>query len=596
MSSKLIPAQPIQPYRALTCCTIFIFTFTFIVGSYTFSLLSNFREYDLAYQIGCFLQLLNAPTEHHTTIFNIKPFAHWQSEFQKNAIASYLFGLLLSIAISIPLFFSILFKQKTQFIRGRRLTDKPRQFNYFLRKKEGKPDGIFIHPQIQIQKRRETEHLLMLAQPGGGKTQIFNPIAQQAIRRNDRVLIFDFKGGITESTSENVAIIAPWDDRSLAIDIAKDLRNKGDARAFSEAVILTSKDPMWANGARQFLVAFIVYLQQTKPLLWTWRDLSELLSTDYENLKKLVETYNPEGTPAVEEASKTLTSLRINLSSYMAPVFDLADAWGSTPSEKRISIRDWIENPNHQHKTLILQGNEEYPSLIKALLQTVIRTTHQTVNTPRVKETDNRIWLFLDEFLQAGKIDYVISLLEVGRSKGVRVFLATQDYHRICEVYGQESAAAMLGSIGTIIFGKTTGKSATLNAQHIGKTELLRPKISASGHALIRKRANINAEQIRDEIDVMRPEEFGDLGQVRRLLNFYSRAVIFTGHQLVCMADWPRKIYPKIRPAHIPAAWTQPTFKKSQNNNQEEHLPSQNRTNKSKLNTTDLEQLELLEE
>lgn len=424
---------------------------------------------------------------------------------------------------------------------------------------EGRPDGVRLHPDLPISQARERQHMLTFGQSGAGKTQILLPIMRQAIGRGDRCLIFDYKGDLTEKLPG--ALLAPWDARSLSWDIARDCRTKQAARALAESMIADSKDPMWSNGARQILVTLLVSLQQERGTDWTWSDLAAIAPAKIDKLRELVKKYNPEGSAAVEEASKTTESLRITLSTYLSPIFDLADAWGRHPVDKRLSLVEWITNSNYGPKTLILQGNLEMPALQRAYLQGVFRVLLSMVGSPRFPAVDHRIWLFLDEFLQIGKIDQLLPLLEVARGKGCRLVMAAQDIARIRDVYGRDQAAALSGVIGTMILGRTIGESTQWCADLLGEREIRRYQSSASAPAWSNNQPGQRTAQYQtDRAPAMRPDEFGALGQVHSGWRGQpaSRAVLYCGGQWAAILDWPRVSLPTRRPAHQPADWTAP--------------------------------------
>lgn len=362
-----------------------------------------------------------------------------------------------------------------------------------------------------------------------------------------------------------MAIIAPWDKRGFAWDIAQDVTNKQDARAFAAALIQeTGKDPFWSNGARSLLVAMIVKLQVERGQAWNWGDLAALVPADLDKLYYMVRDYNPEGLAAVEEASKTTQSLRMTLASFLSALFDLADAWDEHPEEKRISLRRWmIDPPAHYPRSFILQGNIAYEPLMKAYIQGILRTVQQIVGSPGFSAKDHRIWLFLDEFIQLGKLDTLIPLLEVARGKGVRGVLACQDFARISEVYGDQAARGLMGTVATKIFGMTSGTSAQDYSDLLGDQELKIHNVTNSGVMLSTGGSATTGNQSTSYQSEKRPafaaSQFGtDLGQ--RLISgkWFSRAVFFTGSQRVGVLDWPRVIWPETRAASEPAEWLTP--------------------------------------
>lgn len=449
-------------------------------------------------------------------------------------------------------------------LRGREVSTDARAIQKELNK-EGAADGILIHPALRISRNRERQHFLILGQTGAGKTQILLPLIGRAVSRGDRCLIFDYKGDLTATTTERVAIIAPWDRRGWAWDIAADVRNKQDARALAAALIQeTGKDPFWSNGARSLLVAMLVKLQAERGFDWTWGELAALVPADLQRLYDIVVRYNPEGLAAVEEAGKTTQSLRMTLASFLSSVFDLADAWDRNPPERRVSLRRWmIDPPDHYPRSFVFQGNIAYEPLMKAYVHGILRAVQQIVGDPGFATRDHGIWMFLDEFIQLGKLDTLLPLLEVARGKGVRVALAAQDFARIQEVYGDQAARALLGTVATKIFGCTSGTSAQDYSDLLGDQELKIHNVTFSSARLSSGGTATSGNQSTSYQTEKRPafaaSQFGtDLGQREIGGNWYSRAVLFYGGQKIGVLDWPRVIWPETRPAAEQAEWLTP--------------------------------------
>lgn len=202
--------------------------------------------------------------------------------------------------------------------------------------------GIFLHPQIPISIDRETRHMLVMGATGSGKTLVMWHLINQVTDREDRAIIYDNKGEFT-SGIKKCTLFAPWDERSFAWDVGRDCINKQDARELAARLIPSNdKDPMWSNASRAILTGLIVSLQSMHGTQWGFQDLANLIPLPIDEIRNIIEQHNPEALRSVEEESKTTQSILINLSAFMAVIFDLANAWGDKPKEKRFSLRAWL--------------------------------------------------------------------------------------------------------------------------------------------------------------------------------------------------------------------------------------------------------------
>jgi hypothetical protein len=229
--------------------------------------------------------------------------------------------------------------------------------------------GIKLHPDFDwwIGLGRETWHFLVQGSVGGGKTQIIWPIINAAIARGDKLIIYDNKSDFTAQLADPAILLAPWDARSFAWDIARDCTNSQDARELAARMIPEGNDPMWHAAARMILTAVICKLQTEQPGTWTWADLYRLACGNQDALLKIVTQYQPEAVNMLAGESKTTDGILINLSASLAIVADLAKAWGSTPAEKRFSFIEWIKKSGAKKKVVVLQGNGRYelPSVFR---------------------------------------------------------------------------------------------------------------------------------------------------------------------------------------------------------------------------------------
>lgn len=348
--------------------------------------------------------------------------------------------------------------------------------------KEFKPAtaGIHLHPEVQISQLRETKHVLVMGTSGSGKTHVLQHLVNEARRRDDRVILVDSKGDFTAQLSK-IGLIAPWDARSLAWDIAADCPGILDAKTLSARLIPTNdKDPMWSNASREVLTTLILYLQDTQPESWTFTDLRTALNLPIPDLRVLADRYNPEALRSLEDGSKTTQSILINTMAFMAPVVDFARAWPAGSKVRRFSMRHWLKNSNSTMKTLVIQSSIEYETTSTALINALISVVAGTIASPSLPDDPNRrIWLILDEFPQLGRLKDIGALIRMGRSKGLRIVLGVQDIAELRNIYGTHQTDAWASSFTTSIYTRLEGgETAEWVSKRIGDKEIEEQTVS----------------------------------------------------------------------------------------------------------------------
>lgn len=333
-------------------------------------------------------------------------------------------------------------------------------------------EGICLHPEVTISQERETKHLLIMGSSGSGKTNIIWHVLKEAILRKDRIVIFDSKGDFTSELS-SLCLLAPWDPRSLAWDVARDCVGPLDAQALAARLIPDSdKDPIWPNASRAVLVALIIHLQTSKPGEWTFPDLRALLHLPIEDLRLMAQQHNPEALRSLEEGSKTTQSILINLMAFMAPVVDMARAW-SNPAQQRFSMKDWIEGNSKLPRTVVMQGSQRFDRTAAALVNSLLSVMAATIAGLQ-DDKSRRIWLVLDEFAQLGQLRDFSPLIRMGRSKGLRIVIGAQDIAELRAIYGTHKTDAWTSSLTTSIYTRLEGgATAEWVSRRIGEQETL---------------------------------------------------------------------------------------------------------------------------
>ncbi|MEX3555518.1 MAG: type IV secretion system DNA-binding domain-containing protein [Burkholderia gladioli] len=392
-----------------------------------------------------------------------------------------------------------------------------------------------------------TRHTLLVGGVGSGKSTVLRPLIEKIVVADEALFLFDPKGEFT-SAFDGPAIVAPWDRRSFAWDIARDLRNIADMRRFAKSVIAEGHDPMWGNAARQLLVGLLVHLRSTQGANWGWRELSQLVSLPQPALLAIMSNCHPEGVRAIERASVTTTGVLINLSAFCSSLHDLSAAWGDTPPERRVSVVAWAQGGGPRQ--LVLQGHAGYAELAKCYVAGMADVFATLINSAEFGDDLRRkIWFIADEFAQAGKLP-VRALFEVGRSRGVRCVVACQDIVQVDEVYGEKFVKALLSMCGTLVIGQVMpGETAESLCKMLGSREVERPNVSDGG-----ARGAATFSYSREELALYVPAELasrlGVVGAGRSV-----RLIVATrgeAHEI----EWPIRAFPDVRAGHEPADWT----------------------------------------
>ncbi len=460
---------------------------------------------------------------------------------------------------------------------GRRLYEGKKAMDILKRKSkeecEAAEAGLYLHQGIRLTSERECGGFLFMGTAGGGKTVAMKPLIYQALARGDKSILFDLKGELTEEIRkgkdkdgneggvvDKFCLIAPWDARSAAWDIAADCNNDQTAMEIAKRFIKDGKDPMWSNAAQMIFVAFLKKLMFEQPGQWGFQDLADTLAYSNEQVKAIVKKYMPFALDLVEDAeSKTTQSIMINMKSFMFDIIMLAKAWkeGKGKKRPRVSFRRFILDDNYEHRTIVLQGNGAFQSMVKSLYGGIFQTLSATMNSAECPDSKTRkIWLFLDEFPQLGKIPDFGAFLEVGRSKGIRVVIGAQDYNQFIQHYSKEEADTFLSILKTWVIVKfPPGPTAEWVSNTIGTRRVQVPQHSRSIGAPGGGGSSLSISHNDIDLPVIHPADIeAKLGKTTKWKGGVSGLVV--GYQDVYIVDFPFRKYVKTQPAAVMAKWT----------------------------------------
>ncbi len=410
--------------------------------------------------------------------------------------------------------------------------------------------GIRLHPSFSwlLSLDQEARHCLVWGSTGGGKTQILIPWIRAAIDRGDKLVIFDNKGDFTSWLPSSLILVAPWDARSVVWDIAKDCRNPQDAQELAARLIAEGNDPLWHQSARQVLTAVIVRLQHEQPGKWTWDSLYKSACSSQDELLETVKLYVPQARHLFESPGKTTQSVLINLGANLSIVGTLATAWGVAEPKRMFSFSEWLVKDSPKHRIIVLQGSGRYTELARAYLQSILTLMSSRINSPEFRDSrKRRLWFFLDEFPQLGELKDFSPLLEIGRSKGVRVVIGAQDIAQIKNLYGEHTASSWTSMVGTqIIVRVNAGETANTLAKEVIGTRTV--------DRIVRHKGASEAPH-REHPMVVEPAQLSDDLGPRKI---GVRAMVL-GFGDVFVLDWPFAEIRKLRQSSVPAAWLKDT-------------------------------------
>jgi hypothetical protein len=357
--------------------------------------------------------------------------------------------------------------------------------------------GVAIHQRVRLPMSQESKHILLIAAPGGGKTQVIYPLIEEIRMRGDGLMLYDFKGDYTAAFGEDpgVTILSPFDQRGLAWDIAEDITTEIKAMELAASLIPdgNAKEPFFKKAAQDLLTGVITSMIAENPGQWDIGDLITVLS-DKSSVVDACQKHRPGALTAIgpieeKQASGVFGELRTG----SIQLEFLAQAWPTKMA--KVSLSRWVRDPGYraEHQVLILRGNQQYRMLdgfLTALLCSLL--VKESLSLPDSYE--RRIWAILDEFGNLPKIEAIDALLTGVRSKGVRIVAAIQDIAQIEGTYSKAFAQTFFNCFGTVLAGLCSGATASYLSNVFGKNKIERQQHSKSRNVSVGSRGTSRSE------------------------------------------------------------------------------------------------------
>ena len=341
---------------------------------------------------------------------------------------------------------------------------------------KSKDNYIEIGERIKLPVKMEGRHWLILGSTGCGKTVFVNRTIEQINARGDKFIIHDIKGDFTRiwyRPGED-HLFNPLDERSVRWTIFNDAKSYQDVVALASSIIQlpAGSDPFWTNTARDMFVGnyMACWYKGTKSNRAFW-DAICLTTED------MVDYLT--GVPGAELALSHIAGLN-NKADSIVGVFRASCAGFRFMAEidGDFSVKQWVRS-GHGNVFLTNVAN------VSETLRPLLTMFTEMVGTELLSMTDdiNRqgLWFLLDEFGNLNRMNIIIKLLTLVRSKGGRMVLLLQDHTMIQELYGDKLAETIINNCNIqMIYRVNSIVGAEYCAKNIGKKEATEARLSQS--------------------------------------------------------------------------------------------------------------------
>jgi len=438
-----------------------------------------------------------------------------------------------------------------QLLQGKEALTEARHRSLTKKEQEDELHALSLHPDWTVSKKLLARHLFLYGSVGSGKSVILKHLLEQVVRLDKKAFIYDIKGDFT-SIFEQPAIVCPFDKRSWIWDVGRDVATQTQAAAFSQSIIPSEEGSgaFWASAAQALLEGCVRELQATRGEDWGWSELAELISRPAEPMAKALSLYYPRAAALISNPdSNTTSSCMAVLANGTAVIERLALAWPERKPDRMFSMLDWIKDSYEGRKQVIVQSGPD-EVLARSYISAMINVAVPEIISPSLPDDEAGRFLgfFFDELTTAGTLNIEL-LLALGRSKGVVACMAVQDWSQVERVYGDKTAQAFSGLVGThIVCQLQVGETREKISRNLGKRTVAWRTHDDKATVHEESKAVVPPGRLTDDLGFRRGKAYGK-GR------WGIRAIVQTTGDLLLL-DWPGVSYQKVREGQKRARWT----------------------------------------
>ncbi|HHV86847.1 MAG TPA: type IV secretion system DNA-binding domain-containing protein, partial [Petrimonas sp.] len=351
----------------------------------------------------------------------------------KNSFFSYVFSV-----IYLMIFVATSKKMSNEkFVRGAQLTPLKTLNKKLAAAAQDNPLALRIGETV-LPYEMEPKHMLILGTSGSGKSVLLNQLAAQITKRKhdfktaDRCIFYDAKGEfLSKQFQKGDLIFSPFDARTLKWNLFNEIEIAPDLDVICRSLFSApdAKDAYWYNCASDVFRTGLVFLLMNKTT--TNSDIQKFFSQPLAGIKAAFQTLPPSEQGALKHidqsdspASASIISILQERIQFFRYLVDL---------DGDFSFRQYVrEGQAGRQGNLFILNIEQYADIFRPLMSLVIDTmVREILSLP--DDANRRVFFVLDELGTLFRMDSILQLLTVGRSKGGCLVTASQDLGRIEE-------------------------------------------------------------------------------------------------------------------------------------------------------------------
>lgn len=233
-----------------------------------------------------------------------------------------------------------------------------------------------------------------------------------------------------------------------------------------------------------------------------------------------------EGNQIVSKADREFSGVLGNFNSYMEVFLDERVATNTSTPDKEdddthlFSMTELRSSCMSIYLTVSTSDQERLKPIISLFFEFAVLT----LISKEPNEEDQRVTLFLDEFVRLAKLDEVLRLPEIGRGYGVNALFVCQSLSQLVKIYGEAGANSLKNTTAYhLVFSQNESKVAEDLSRAIGQRTRKRHSASTSSRDL-----HVSKSESAEGVALVTPQQIMSLpkGQLLVLVqNHFERPI-----------------------------------------------------------------------
>ncbi len=357
-------------------------------------------------------------------------------------------------------------------IRGPRMVEPQELMEMVHRKYPPSEKDLKLTCQVSLPRKLENRHGFVIGTQGSGKTMLLTRELLQLRERQEKAVIFDLKNEYVELFFDPTQdlIFNPLDLRCIKWRLFNELTSRKDAVDLATSIIPKPEsgegvEGFFRDAARDVLASILeIFLAEGGA------QNDQIAGTIFAPLSYIANFLksHPAGAKGLSYIEKTDSNQAIGVKATLMQFCRVFEWLQGLDGE--FSLRQWIreDGPGFLFLSVPIVHRELLAPIVTAVVDLLIK---EILDLPN--DLSRRRWVFIDELGALYKINRIIDGLTLGRSKGLCMWLGTQDFGRLDVIYGRALRETIWNNVLTkIVLRVSAPETADYLSRTIGESEI----------------------------------------------------------------------------------------------------------------------------